>query len=320
MSGRRIRGLALLLVAAAPLVAGGVAGTPRTLARFADATAATGTVIADTLAPPTSLAATGGVNVDLTWTATTDTYATGYALYRSSTSGSGYGLVANVTPGSAVATTDTPTAGTWYYVLRSVYQSWDSADSNQAWATVGTPTSTAYAACVSQAADTSGAGDNDGYQSNPSRACVNDASSSTDGNSGTGGTQSCGSGATPDPLKDRHRFWGFATGVPVSVTSIEGIRVRADLGMNNNGGTSAVCAQLSWDGGSTWTTLQSATLTGTAETTYTFGGTTDLWGRTAWTPTQLDATNFRVRMVNASTQTNKRFDLDYLAVSVTYVP
>lgn len=314
----RGRGFALVALAVAVLVAVGSAST--TLARFTDAAAASGSVIADTLAPPTSLTAAGGTDVDLSWTATVDTYATGYALYRSSTSGSGYGFVANVTPGTAVATTDAPALGTWFYVLRSVYQSWDSVDSNEASAVVGTPTSTAYAACVSQAADTSGAGDNNGYQNNPTRACVDGAGQARDPNSGTGGTQSCGAGTTPDGRKDRHRFWGFSTGLPGSVTSIEGIRVRADLGMNNNGGTTAVCAQLSWDGGATWTALQSVTLSGTAEATYTFGGTGDLWGRSGWTLSELSSANFRVRLVDASTQTNKRFDLDYLAVSVTYVP
>jgi hypothetical protein len=314
----RARGFAVLTVGVAVLIAAGSATT--TLARFSDAAAASGSVVADTLAPPTSLAAAGGTDVDLSWIATVDTYATGYALYRSSTSGSGYGFVANVTPGTAVATTDAPALGTWYYVLRSVYQSWDSADSNEVSAVVGTPTSTTYAACVSQAADTSGAGDNNGYQNNPARACVDDSSDATDPSSGTGGTQSCGTGATPDARKDRHRFWGFSTGLPGSVTSIEGIRVRADLGMNNNGGTTAACAQLSWDGGTTWTTLQSVTLSGTAEATYTFGGVADLWGRGAWTLSELSSANFRIRLVDASSQTNKRFDLDYLAVSVTYVP
>ena len=36
----------------------------------------------------------------------------------------------------------------------------------------------------------------------------------TDTNSGTGGTASCGTGAAPDTTKDRHRFWGFALGLP----------------------------------------------------------------------------------------------------------
>ena len=56
-----------------------------------------------------------------------------------------------------------------------------------------------------------------------------------------------------------------------------------------------------------------------AETTYTFGGTADTWGR-AWTTTQLNTTNLRVRIVDASTLTTKQFQLDYLAVQVTYTP
>jgi hypothetical protein len=214
---------------------------------------------------------------------------------------------------------DAPAAGTWFYVLRSVYQSWSSVDSNEASAAVSPAISTGYAACTSTAADTSGAGDNDGYQSNPGRACVDDGSDAADAGSGTGGSGSCGSGSTPDTRKDRHRFWGFSTGLPGAVTSIDGIRVRADLGMNNNGGTTNVCAQLSWDGGTTWTAMQAVELATSAETTYTFGGIADAWGR-AWTPAELDPTVFRVRLIDAASQATKRFDLDYLAVSVTYTP
>ena len=104
-----------------------------------------------------------------------------------------------------------------------------------------------------------------------------------------------------------------------SVTSINGIRVRADLGLNNTTGTTNLCAQLSWDGGTTWTTIQSQAITTAAETTYTFGGTANLWGRT-WTLAQLNTTNFRVRIIDASTLATKVFSLDYVAVSVTYTP
>jgi hypothetical protein len=119
--------------------------------------------------------------------------------------------------------------------------------------------------------------------------------------------------------KDQHRVWGFVFGMPGSVNRVDGIRVRADLRLNNARGTSAVCAQLSWDGGSTWTTMRSVALSGTAETTLTFGSTTDTWGRT-WTAGNLNSGNFRVRLIDASTLTTKRFDLDYVAASVTYVP
>jgi hypothetical protein len=300
------------------LVAGSVVPT-RTLARFTDIAAAAGTIGADTLAPPTGLSATGGASVGLTWTPTVDAYASGYELLRSATSGIGHAVVATITPATAASTTDAPGTGTWYYLLRSVHQSWRSVATSQVAATVAAPITTIPAACTSQAADTTGAGDNDGYQGNPARACADDGNDATDTNSGTGGTQSCGTAATPAATKDRHRFWGFADGVPGTASVIEGITVRADVGMNNNGGSTAVCAQLSWDGGTTWTTIVARPMTATGETTYTFGGPADTWGRT-WTAAQLSAATFRVRLIDASSQTNKRFDLDYVAVSVTYRP
>jgi len=306
----------LLLVLTLPLL-----GLPAqlSLARFTDAAAPTGSFASDTLDPPTSLSASGGTSVTLTWSVTPDTYAAGYNVYRATASGGPYSLVKTVTPRSATTTTDSPGNGTYYYRLRAEFQSWESVDSNTANAVVSTQMSTAYAACVSQAADTTNAGDNNGYQGNPTRACVDDSSFATDTNSGTNTNASCGSGAVPDTGKDRHRFWGFTTGLPASVTSIDGIQVRADLAQNNTNGTTSVCAQLSWDGGTTWTTLKSVSLTATAETTFVFGSTSDTWGRT-WTPTQLNTTNFRVRLVDAATVTNKQFQLDYLAVRITYTP
>jgi len=313
--GRPLLGVVVLLLAASLWFAPGSI----TLARFTDAASSTGGLDADTLAPPTGLAATGGSGVNLTWTPTVDTYATGYDVRRGTVSGGPYTSVATVTPGSASSTTDAPGNGTFYYVLRSTYQSWSSADTGQVSATVTSSSSTPFAACTTTAADTSGAGDNNGYQLNPARACLDDASLATDASSGTGGTESCGTGATPDTRKDRHRFWGYALGLPGAVSAVNGIRLRADLGLIDITGTTNVCAQLSWNGGTSWTALKPLAITAAAETTYTFGSTTDTWGR-SWTVGEFSTTNFRVRLVNASTSTTKRFDLDYIAVSVTYTP
>ena len=274
-----MRARAPFVVAIALVLAIGVP-VSSTLARFTDSAASSGSFAADTLAPPTGLAATGGATVTLTWTPSVDTYATGYAIYRSATSGSGYVLVSTVTPRTATTTTDSPGAGTWYYVVRTTAGSWDSVDSNQASAVV-TTTSTTFKACVSTAADTTGAGDNNGYESNPARACVSDGLTANDASSGNGGTQSCGTGATPSVNKDRHRFWGFVLGMPGTVTSISGIRVQATLGTNNNGGTTNLCAQLSWDGGTSWTTISSQDVPSTADTVYTFGSTSDTLGPNA---------------------------------------
>jgi hypothetical protein len=307
----------MALVVAVVAVAFGSTG--RSLALSTDSDAPTGAYTTDVLTAPTGLGATGGLSVSLSWTATTKTWASGYHVYRATASAGPYGLIGTVTPRTTVSTTDSPASGTYYYTVRSYYLSWESADAGPVSAIV--QAQTGYKPCVgaSNAADTIAAGDNNGYEGNPTRVCTDDSSFATDANSGTGGTQSCGAGAVPDVTKDRHRFWGYALGLPGSVTSIDGIQVRADLGLNNATGTTALCAQLSWDGGTTWTPLKTQAIAVAAETTYIFGGTADTWGR-AWTLAQLSATNLQVRIVDASTLTTKQFKLDYLAVQVTYTP
>src|SRR6188474_1387450 len=104
----RRRSVAILL--AVVLVTAGAVVAPVTLARFVDQGASSISLATDTLAPPTSLAASGTTSTSLTWVPSSDTYAAGYQVYRSTTSGSGYGLIGSVTPGSANATTDAPGA------------------------------------------------------------------------------------------------------------------------------------------------------------------------------------------------------------------
>ena len=293
----------------------GVAGAtaPTTLARLTGQDTSTYSISTDTLAPPTGLAASGTTGASLTWTASNDAYATGYQVLRSTTSGSGYALIGTVTPGSATSTSDSPGNGVFYYVLRSYFQNWRSVNSNQASVSLG-QTSTGYKACTaaSNAADTGGNGD--GYEVTPGNACADGGGNAVDTASGTNTVASCANAG-----KDRHRWWDFGLGVPGAVASVDGIALRADFGMNNNGGTTLLCAQLSWDGGTNWTAIKSITPTGSAETTYTFGGASDAWGHT-WTGGQLSNANFRVRIIDATTQSNKDFRLDYLAVNVTYTP
>ena len=96
----------------------------------------------DTLNPPTGLAANvSGTSVNLSWTATSDTYAAGHRVLRGSSSGGPYAQIAQITPRTTTVHTDAPGSGTWFYVVRAYYQNWESANSNQATATV---TSTYY--------------------------------------------------------------------------------------------------------------------------------------------------------------------------------
>jgi hypothetical protein len=78
--------------------------------------------------------------------------------------------------------------------------------------------------------------------------------------------------------------------------------------------------QLSWDGGATWTSIESQDVSGGNDwTTYTFGGPSDTWGR-SWDFADLDPAAFRVRVIDAASQTTKTFQLDALQVQVTYTP
>jgi hypothetical protein len=220
-----------------------------------------------------------------------------------------------VTPRTATTTTDTPGAtGTYFYILRSYFQNWRSVDSNQASATiVGASTDTGQKPCVTTAADTGGLGD--GYETNTAALCANDANLGSDVNTGSvGHSAACGNAAN-----DRHRFWGYAFGLPATVSAVSGIEIRIDEALNNGGGTSNLCVELSWDGGTSWTAAKTVNLLATAETTYLVGGVADTWGHT-WTAGQLSTTNFRVRVMDATTQPNKDFRMDYLAARVVYVP
>jgi hypothetical protein len=299
---RSVVALALCLIAA------GVTAAPTSGAILTDGDTTGGSFATDTLDPPSGLTATvTGTTVDLDWTASPDLYVTGYEVRRSTTSGSGYTTVG--TP-SGTTFSDTGLAvGTYFYVVRATYANWTSADSNEVSATVGGSTSTGEQTCTSNAADTGG--DGNGYQTTPGNACADDATFAVDVNSGTGVPQSCVSAS-----KDRHRFWGYVFGLPGSVSSVSDVTIRLDARPDATGGAPQICVQLSWDGGVSWTATQSVPLTSTAETTYTVGGT---WGRT-WAADELSAANFRVRLIDRSTNANRDFFLDYVAVAVTYVP
>jgi hypothetical protein len=305
-------------VIAAALLVPAVIGTSASpsLARLTDSDSSTLSASTDTLDPPTSLAATGGASASLTWLATPDLYATGYEVQRATVTGGPYTVVATVTPRTTLATTDTPAAnGTYFYVLRSAYQSWRSVNSNQASATVTLgPTPTGFKGCTatSNAADTGGNGN--GYELLPANACGDDLLSASDVNTGTNNTVSCANAG-----KDRHRFWDFGLGVPATASSVAGIEVRADVGMNNNGGTSQLCVELSWNGGTTWTAPKSVTLSTATITTYALGAANDTWGRT-WLGSEFSNASFRVRLTDVTSQPNKTYLLEYLAVQVTYTP
>jgi choice-of-anchor B domain-containing protein len=165
------------------------------------------------------------------------------------------------------------------------------------------------------AAQTSGSGDNNGYELNPASAHADGGGFAQDVNSGSNNNGSCTANS-----KDRHRYYNFNVSLPGGA-AVRGIEVRLDALVDAVGSNSPkICVQLSWDGGTTWTTAkQTATLT-TAEASYVLGGPADTWGR-AWTLANLSNTSFRIRVVDtasSSNATSRDFSLDWIALRVTY--
>jgi hypothetical protein len=122
-----------------------------------------------------------------------------------------------------------------------------------------------------------------------------------------------------DPQNDRHGWWGYSFGLPATVTSIDGIAVRAGASLTNNGGDDYLCIELSWDGGTSWTAAQRLQLPNATFRTYAFGSGTHQWGRT-WAVSELTSTSFRIRVTNATSHPNKTYNLDYLAAQVYFTP
>jgi hypothetical protein len=249
--------------------------------------------------------------VALAWVPTLDLAADDYEVWRGTTSGGPYASVAVVAPVTLAAAADAPPAlGTWYYVVRTRAGGWESGPSNEAAAIVDA-LNAGPVPCTDQSA--LAGGDNDGYEVAPANACADDGAFARDVASGTSTALGCTAAG-----KDRHRFSGFGLGVPLATTAISGITVRADARVADAAGTNRLCAQLSWNGGASWTGTRLVDLT-TAETSHLLGGPADSWGRT-WTGAQLQDAAFQVRLFAVSNVASQDFELDHVAVTVTYVP
>lgn len=158
---------------------------------------------------------------------------------------------------------------------------------------------------------TNSAGDNNGFQSNPSRAYTDNSRYAVDTDSGNGiGTSCIGND------KDKHIFYNYDFSIP-SGSTINGIEVQLDAWADNITGSPKMCVQLSWDGGATWTTTQSTATLTTSQGRYTLGSPSDTWGR-SWSNTNLSNSNFRLRIINVASDNSRDFYLDWAAVKVYY--
>jgi hypothetical protein len=176
--------------------------------------------------------------------------------------------------------------------------------------TVGPSANTGFRSPAANSANSGG--DGNGFESNPANAHADDTANAVDNNSGSGTSTSCTSTA-----KDKHSFSNYSFSIPAGAT-ISGVEVRLDARADSRSSSPRMCAQLSWNGGSTWTAAKQTGTLGTTMATFTLGGAGDTWGR-AWSSTDFTNANFRVRVINVSSSTSRDFFLDWVAVRVTYM-
>jgi hypothetical protein len=177
--------------------------------------------------------------------------------------------------------------------------------------TPGPVTSTGYKSPAANSAVTKSAGDNNGYQTSPTSAYADDGIYAQDPSSGTGSGTTCGS-----TKRDKHIYYNYTFSLPTGAVP-KGIEVRADAKVSPTTGTPNLCVELSWNGGTSWTTGKTTSVLTNTEVSYILGGSTNLWGRT-WTASEFGTTTFRVRVTDLSSLTSNTFYLDYIAVNVTY--
>ena len=173
--------------------------------------------------------------------------------------------------------------------------------------------STGFQGCTSQAAATLSSGDNDGFEVNGAGACDQGGSEAVDNKSGTADDTTCG-----DVNADRHVFDDFGLTIPLGA-SVNGIEVRLDAYVANSNNSPAMCVELSWNNGVSWTAAKTTPLLTNSLATYVLGSTTDDWGR-SWIASQLGNGTLRVRVTNTAAKTDRDFHLDWVAVQVTYTP
>ena len=157
---------------------------------------------------------------------------------------------------------------------------------------------TGYLSPTAEVADTGG--DGDGFEANPTNAFADDvAFASNINNSG-----------------DRHQYYNNGASIPAGST-INGVEVRVDWWMDDVLGTNSMDIELSWDGGTSWTTAKSDTTATTTEHTFSLGGPADTWGRT-WGASEFNDSNFRIRLNPTSSSGFRDFYLDWVPVKVYY--
>lgn len=162
------------------------------------------------------------------------------------------------------------------------------------------PADTGWLDPSTEAADTGG--DGDGFELDPTNAFAD------------GG----GYATNQDGAGDRHRYYDYGISLPGG-SSVFGIEVRLDWWLSLTDGANSLSVELSWDGGTSWTTAKTDTEETTSEHTGVLGARNDTWGHT-WSVSELSDANFRVRVTCNTDYSGQGFSLDWIPVKVHYIP
>ena len=267
------------------------------------------TITTDTLAPPTALRRPGARRRSRG--RRHDAYASGYEVQRSTMSGSAYTFVKTVTP--VRATADHRRARRRHVLLRAPQRLPELAERRTATrrpVTLGgdldrlqglhrrprTPPTPAATGTATKRPAATPAPTTTRSPRTPATGHEHDSSSCTDAGQGP-----------PPVLGLRARRAGHGH---VRRRDPGPRRRRAEQQRR----TSTICAQLSWDGGTTWTAAERSPCRSSAIDTYTLGAQHDTWGRT-WTGPDLEHQLPRP-VTDVSDRSGKDIRLDFLAVQV----
>lgn len=233
----------------------------------------------------------------------TNSFKTNDVKYYTSTGGNLYAFLATNMPDHEVIAVKIKNNGTDVYQdpTNHIYPYWTFFNTHIYGAAFNNPTA--------NAPDTGG--DGDGFQTSPTNAYIQDGNFAVDTNSGSNTGTSC-----TGTDKDRHVFYNYGFTVPSGAT-INGLAINLNAKVDSTTGSPKLCAQFSWDGGTTWTTTESTNTLSTTATTYTLGGSSDTWGRT-WSDTDFSNTNFRMRIISVASSTSRDFSLDFAGVKIYY--
>jgi hypothetical protein len=177
-------------------------------------------------------------------------------------------------------------------------------------------TQTAWHSPTTEAADLTIGGDKNekGFETHPTYAFADEGS-------GYAESRDNGAAGGDEAHTDRHAYWDYGLSIDPGAL-IRGIEVRLDWWLDAvppAGEPAWLGAELSWDGGTSWTPIKiDDTPVSGGEEVSILGGPADTWGH-VWTASELSDANFRVRLSAYSSNVARDFYLDWVPVRVYYM-